>query len=92
MILNWIEGSIFLIEFAPKTFVKPMLRGSVIPKCINLATLSMDLLGAYVGIVLYTLLKRHIFWGFFQNFYSVFTTWLFSWKELIIANFEIRKS
>lgn len=47
MILNWIEGSISLIESAPKTFVKAMLRGSVIPKCMNLATLSMGLLGAY---------------------------------------------
>jgi len=33
-----------------------------------------------------------IIWGFFQNFYCIFTTSLFSWKELIIVNFEIRKS
>jgi len=58
MILNWMEGSIFLIEFAPKSFVKAMLHGSVTPKCMNLATLSMDLLGAYVGILPYTLLTR----------------------------------
>jgi hypothetical protein len=58
MVLNWTEGSILLIEFAPKTFVKAMLRGSVIPKRVNLATLSMDLLGAYVGILVYTMLTR----------------------------------
>jgi hypothetical protein len=73
MILNWIEGSIFLIEFAFKSFVKAMLRGSVIPKCKNLATLSMDLLGAYEK-------TNFIFWGFLQIFFFIFIIWLSSWN------------
>jgi hypothetical protein len=93
MILNWIEGSISLIEFTPKTFVKAMLRGSVIPKCMNLATLNGFARCICWEFALHFVDKTNfIFWGFFQNFYFTFTTWLFSWKELITANFEIRKS
>jgi len=53
----------------------------------------MDLLGAYVGILPYTFMTRLTsFSGVSSKTFFIFIIWLFSWKELIIANFEGRKS
>jgi len=73
MILNWIEGSIFLVEFAPNVFVKAMLRGSVIPKCMNLATVNGFVRCLCWDFALHLHDKTNfIFWGFFQNFFHFY--------------------
>jgi len=69
VILNWIEGSIFLIVFAPKTLVKTMLRDSVKQMYELRHTANEFAMCLCWDFALHFVEKTNlIFWCFFQNF------------------------